>query len=138
MFSILSFDCVGRVFIYLLFWFCLKATWNQYDGVAYVYGDKSVFTKVLGYFSRDKTAEYRTKALLCFLPKWKGFLVNDQTEPMNATEALLKLQNVVTCLSKVGVEESGNHRQSQPTNFDVRKVICNFELRCVCVFSLCN
>ena len=104
--------------------FCLKATWNQYDGVAYVYGDKTMFSKVWDLFSRDKTVEYRTKALLCFLPKWKGFLVDESAEKMNATEALLKLQNVVTCLSSVWVEEKGCHRQNAPTNFDIRKVIC--------------
>lgn len=89
-----------------------------------MYGDKTVLSRFWEYFSRDKTAENRTKALLCFLPKWKGFVVNETTEKMNATDALSKLQNIVRCLSRVWVEEKGNHRQSQPTNFDVQKVIC--------------
>ncbi len=87
-------------------------------------GDKGMISMVVDWFSRDKTAEYRTKALLCFLPKWKGFLVNESAEEMDATEALLKLQNVVNSLSLVWTEEWGNHRQSRPPNFDVRKVIC--------------
>lgn len=103
--------------------FCLLATWNQFDGVTYVYGDKNVFSRVLDYFSKDKTVEYRTKALLCFLPKWKGFLVNEAAEEMDASEALLRLQNVVTSLTNVWVEESGYRRERNPTNFDVRKVI---------------
>ena len=100
----------------------LLATWNQFDGVAYVYGEKNVISRVLDYFSKDKTVEHRTKALLCFLPKWKGFLVNEAAEEMDATEALLKLQNVVTSLTKVWTEESGYYRERHPTNFDVRKV----------------
>lgn len=103
---------------------CITASWNQFDGVAYVYGDKSMFSRVWDYFTRDKTVEYRTKALLCFLPKWKGFFVNETAEKMNATEALLKLNNVVNCLSKVWIEEKNNHWQVQPSNFDVREVIC--------------
>lgn len=102
--------------------FFLTVTWNQYDGVAYVYGDQSVFDRFKGYFSRDKTVEYRTRALLCFLPKWEGFLVDDDTEKMNATKALVKLQNVVKCLSKVWTEENRNYREREPSNFDARKV----------------
>lgn len=89
-----------------------------------MYGDKNVFSRVLDYFSKDKTVEYRTKALLCFLPKWRGFLLNEAVEKMVATEALLKLQNVVICLTNVWIEESGYRRERHPTNFDVRKVIC--------------
>ncbi|KAL9988414.1 hypothetical protein ACROYT_G002852 [Oculina patagonica] len=97
------------------------ATWNQYDGVAYVF---YIFSKVSGFFVTNQVAaKDRSKALLSFLPKWSGFLVNESNEKMNATEALLKLRNVVRCLSKDWVEEKGNHRQSQPANFDVKKVI---------------
>lgn len=85
-----------------------------------MYGDKDIFSKVSGYFSE----KYRTKALLRFLPKWKGFFVNEPTEKMDATEALTKLQDVVTCLSRVSIEVKGDHLQCQPTNFDIRKVIC--------------
>jgi len=79
---------------------------------------------MLDFFSKDNTVEYRTKALLCFLPKWKGFFVNETAEKMDATEALVKLDNVVKCLSNVWIEEKKYHRQAQPINFDVRKVIC--------------
>ena len=44
-------------------------------------------------------------------------------ENIQATEALVELQNVVRCLSNVWIEESGNHRQKKPANFDVKKVI---------------
>lgn len=88
-----------------------------------MYGDKNVFSRAWDYLSKDKTVQYRAKALLCFLPKWKGFLVNEAAEEMVATEALLKLQNVVTCLTNVWIEESGYRRERHPTNFDVRKVI---------------
>ena len=108
----------------LKFCFCIPALWNQFDGVAYVYGDKSMFSRMLDFFSKDNTVEYRTKALLCFLPKWKGFFVNETAEKMDATEALVKLDNVVKCLSNVWIEEKKYHRQAQPINFDVRKVIC--------------
>ena len=80
---------------------------------------------VKSYFSRDKTAENRTKALLCFAPKWTGFFVNghEANENINATDALVKLQNVVSCLSNVWIEESGDHRKKQPASFDVKKVL---------------
>ena len=90
-----------------------------------MYGDKSMFSRMWDhYFSRDKTVEYRTRALLCFLPKWRGFLGNEAIENMKATEALVKLYNVVNCLSNVWIEEWGSHRNMQPINFDVGKVIC--------------
>ena len=88
-----------------------------------MYGDKNMFFRFLDYFSKDNTVEYRTKALLCFLPKWKGFFVNETAEEMYATEALVKLHNVVKCLSNVWIEEQRCHRQAQPINFDVREVI---------------
>ena len=88
-----------------------------------MYGDKNMLYSKWDYFPKDKMMEYRTKALLCFLPKWKGFLVNEEVEEMDATEALLKLQNVVTSLTNVWIEESGKRWERHPTNFDVRKVI---------------
>lgn len=89
---------------------------------------KGTLKSVRSYFSRDKTAEYRTRALICFLPKWEGFLVNGAAEQMNATEALVKLNNVMKCVSNVLIEESGNHRKSKPSNFDAEKVIFQFPL----------
>ena len=90
-----------------------------------MYGDKNMFSRAWDhYFSRNKTVDYRTRALLCFLPKWKGFLVNETTENMEATEALVELYNVVNCLSNVWIEEWGSHRKMQPFNFDIQKVFC--------------
>ena len=106
----------------MVFCFCIAALWNQFDGVAYVYADKNLFTRVWDYFTSDTTAQYRTNALLCFVPKWRGFLVNETTENMDATEAIVKLYHVVNCLSNVCVEEYGAQRKMQPINFDVRKV----------------
>lgn len=104
--------------------------------MAFVYIDPETFydrvkgtlKSVKSYFSKDKTAEYRARALICFLPKWEGFFVNETAEQMNATEALVKLNNVVECVSKVLTEESRNYRISKPTNFDVEKVIFQFPL----------
>ena len=92
-----------------------------------MYGDQSMLDKLKGYIFKDKTLENRTKALLCFLPKWRGFLVNEAAEKMNATKALVKLLNVVNCLSKVWIKESKFNypQQKQPINFDVRKVNCS-------------
>ena len=117
--------------------FYLLATWNQFDGVTYVYGDKNMLYRMWDYFPKDKMVEYRTKALLCFLPKWKGFLVNEEVEEMGATEALLKLQNVVTSLTNVWIEEYGYSQERRPTNFDVRKVIqCVGTIVLTCVSKL--
>ena len=108
----------------VVFCFCITALWNQFDGVAYVYVDKNFLSRMWDYFTGNKMVDYRTKALLCFLPKWRGFLVNETTENIKATEALVKLYNVVNCLSNVWVEEWGDRRIMKPINFDVRKVIC--------------
>jgi len=75
------------------------------------------------FFSKDKTADYRRKALLCFLPKWSGFLVNETTENMEATGAIVKLYNVVNCLSNVWIRDSSSYQRMQSINFDLRKVI---------------
>ncbi|XP_020630843.1 E3 ubiquitin-protein ligase rnf213-alpha-like isoform X2 [Orbicella faveolata] len=99
------------------------ASWNQFDGVAYVYGDKDMFSRMWPCLSKDKMVEYRVKALLCFLPKWSGFFVNETTENMDAKEAIVKLDNVVKCLHNVWIEERGRHRRRQPIDFDVQKAL---------------
>ena len=122
-----SFNVIPVITILYTDYVCLPVTWNQFDGVAYVKDDKHVLYRVWDYFSQDtvyKTVEYRTKALSCFFPKWKGFLVNETAEEMVATEALMELQHVVTCLTDVWIEESGYRRMKHPPNFDVREVIC--------------
>ena len=108
------------------------AVWNKYDGVAFLYVDsesivgkvKDTWKSVKSYFTKDKTAEYRTRALICFLPKWEGFVVTDEgAEQMNATVAIVKLRNVVQCVSNVWTEESGHCEKRKPSNFYVGKVI---------------
>ena len=84
---------------------------------------KGTWKSVKSYFAKDKTAEYRTRALICFLPKWEGFVVTDEgVEQMNATDAIVKLHNVAQCVSNVWTEESGSYRKRQPSNFDIGKV----------------
>ncbi|XP_022801884.1 E3 ubiquitin-protein ligase rnf213-alpha-like, partial [Stylophora pistillata] len=100
------------------------ATWNQFDGVTYVYGKMSMVSKVVDYFSgKDKTPEFRKKALLCFLPKWKGFRLDGTPVKMDATEAVKSLFHVVGCLSNVWAEESGNRRKGNLTDFNVPMVL---------------
>jgi len=82
-----------------------------------------MFSRMWPCLSKDKMVEYRVKALLCFLPKWSGFFVNETTENMDAKEAIVKLDNVVKCLHNVWIEERGRHRRRQPIDFDVQKVI---------------
>lgn len=52
-------------------------------------------------------AENRERALSMYLPKWNGFLVNEPVDKMTATEALVELDRVVSCLfTNVRVQES--------------------------------
>ena len=82
---------------------------------------------VKSYFGKDQKAEYRTRALIYFLPKWEGFIVADEgAEQMNATEAIVKLDNVVQCVFNVWTEQSGYYRKCQPGNFDLGKVFSPF------------
>ncbi|XP_022796392.1 E3 ubiquitin-protein ligase rnf213-alpha-like isoform X2 [Stylophora pistillata] len=91
-------------------------TWSQFDGVAFFH-DKNSYLKVI-----DKKDEYNTMALLYFLPKWKGFLVNDTAELMNATEALTRQDHVVECVSNVWLQEYPQPPRRKPTNLKVQKV----------------
>ncbi|XP_068734956.1 E3 ubiquitin-protein ligase rnf213-alpha-like isoform X2 [Montipora capricornis] len=115
------------------------ATWNQIDGVAYVSNDEGIFSWLWSSnsFSKYETLEYRTRALYFFLPKWEGFVVDGRTEKMDATEALSKLNNVVSCLSNVWTREKGNIKLRKPNNFHeskalidyfTRKMLANFEV----------
>lgn len=79
--------------------------------------------------SKD-TAENREKALLTYLPKWNGFLVNEPVDKMTATEALVELDRVVSCLiTDVRVQESYlkseiyiNPDKRRPTDFNIKTV----------------
>lgn len=83
----------------------------------------SYYNIIKGLFSTNKTAEYRKMAFIGSIPKWKGFsLVNEEIQQMTATDAIVKLENAMYCLSRVWVEESGNFFRKQPSQFDARKV----------------
>ena len=79
--------------------------------------------------SKD-TAENRETALLTYLPKWNGFLVNEPADKMTATEALVELDRVVSCLfTNVRVQESYlksdfyfNPDKRRPPDFSIKTV----------------
>ena len=85
---------------------------------------KRMLRQGVDYLPKDKKVEYCTMALLSFLPKWKGFLINEAAEAMDATEALTRLDHVVECLSNVWIEECGYYWKRQHTDFHVGKVYC--------------
>ena len=67
--------------------------------------------------------ENRRRALLTYLPKWKGFFVDEPGEEMTATDALVELDKVVSCLINVWVKESDLRPQKRkPADFDIQKV----------------
>lgn len=57
------------------------------------------------------------------MPKWKGFLANEAEEEMTATEAIVELNQVVSCVANVWVKESGVSTQKRkPPDFNIEKV----------------
>lgn len=103
----------------------LAAKWDQWDGVAYIYGERGWFGRVYDYLRSKETVENRTLALKTYLPKWKGFLVNEPAEKMTATEAIVKLDRVVSCLfANIWVKD--NHcsvpEKKKPPEFNVKAV----------------
>jgi len=100
------------------------AIWHQFDGVAYIHGDKRWWSRVYDYFRREATVENRTTALLTNLPKWKGFLVNEPGEDMTATEAIVELDKIVSCITNVWVKESDlPPEKKKPTDFNIETVL---------------
>lgn len=99
-----------------IFFFAVKL--NQFDVVAFFSDKKS-------YLAIDQNY---TKALHFYMPKWKGFLLNEATEPMDATEALTRLNMVVDCLSNVWVQEGLSQPRRKPTSFKSQKVDCYFSM----------
>lgn len=98
---------------------------HQYDGVAYIYGEKRWYERVYDYFRGGETAENRTTALLAYLPKWKGFLVNGGGDEMKATEAVVELNKVVNRLNIVWVKESDfPPEKKRPSDFNIHTVKC--------------
>ena len=71
--------------------------------------------------------ENRTAALLAYLPKWKGFLVSEAVEEMDATKALVELNKVVDGLTSSWVKESEFWAEKkQPAFFNIKTV--NFDI----------
>jgi len=102
------------------------AKWHQFDGVAYIQGDKSLLGKFYDYFRREETVENRTTALLTYLPKWKGFLVNEPGEDITATTAIVELDKVVSCLTNVWVKESDLRPENRkPADFNIQTVLAD-------------
>ena len=104
--------------------------------MTFLYSDtEGLFAKFKNYFSKDKTAEYRKRALLDSLPKWKGFgVVDEEMQQMTATEAIEEVEHVMNCSSRVLVEEYGRYSRKQPYQFDARKVNGSFHFVKDCFF----
>ena len=105
------------------FFYLLAAKWDQWDGVAYING--GWFGPLYDYLSSKETVENRSVALKTYLPKWRGFLVNEPTHKMTATDAIDKLDRVVSCLS-ADIWVKDNHRndpeRKEPPEFSVNAV----------------
>ncbi|KAJ7339374.1 hypothetical protein OS493_005768 [Desmophyllum pertusum] len=101
------------------------ATWHKFDGVTYIYGERRWLERVCDYFRSEETVENRTTALLAYLPKWKGFLVDGAGEEMTATDALLALDKVVHSMTNVWVKQRGYRPEEKApaSNFDICKVL---------------
>ena len=67
--------------------------------------------------------ENRSAAVLAYLPKWKGFLVGEALEEMDATKALAELDRVVDGLTYSWVMEGGLFLEKrQPAYFKINTV----------------
>lgn len=115
------------IYLKLTHLFRLKEKWHQFDGVSYIYGGKSWWERVKDQFRSSETVENRTTALLTFMPKWKGFLVgydDDVGEEKTATDALVQLDKVVSCMTNVWVMESNlqHPRCKKPPEFNIKTV----------------
>ena len=104
----------------------LKEKWIQFDGVSYIYDEKSWSKKLTRRLRSTETVENRKKSLQKFMPKWKGFLVDqdDVEEEMTAVEALEKLDKVVSCLTEVWVKEyrDASPKIKEPRDFNIKTV----------------
>ncbi|XP_022800357.1 E3 ubiquitin-protein ligase rnf213-alpha-like [Stylophora pistillata] len=99
-------------------------TWHQFDGVSYISSDKGWWDTVKGWFRSDETVANRTTALLAYIPNWKGFHVGNAGEEMKATEAIVKLDKVVDCMTNVWVKHSYSvPEKKRPTDFKAHTVL---------------
>ena len=91
--------------------------------MTYIYGEKSWWESLKDFFRSKETEENRTTALLAYLPKWKGFLVDGAGEEMKATDALVALDEVVNSMTNVWVKHCGRRpEKKKPSNFDISTV----------------
>lgn len=78
-----------------------------------------------GWFRSDETVANRTTALLAYIPNWKGFHVGDTGKEMEATEAIVKLDKVVDCMTNVWIKHSySNPGKERPSDFKALTVKC--------------
>ena len=117
--------CSGLEEFFCHYFRLLAGKWDQWDGVAYIYGERGWLGRVYDYLRSKETVENRTLALKTYLPKWKGFLVNEPAEKMTATDAIVKLDRVVSCLfANIWVKD--NHcsvpEKKKPPEFNVKAV----------------
>ena len=97
--------------------------WHQYDGVCYIYGERHWWEQLYDYFRSHETVENRTAAVLAYLPKWKGFLVGEAVEEMDATKAIVELDKVVDGLTNSWVKKSGcSAEMKKPVSFNIKTV----------------
>ena len=117
--------CSGLEEFFCHYFRLLAGKWDQWDGVAYIYGERGWFGRVYDYLRSKETVENRALALKTYLPKWKGFLVNESADKMTATDAIVKLDRVVSCLfANIWVKD--NHcsvpEKKKPPEFNVKAV----------------
>ena len=96
--------------------------------MAYIFGEKTWWKKVIdSVFGSIDTTGNRKLVLLTYLPKWKGFLVNEPGEEMTATDAIVQVNRVVSCLYEdVWVKDTHVLVQEKlkPAKFNI-KTVCN-------------
>ena len=57
------------------------------------------------------------------MPKWTGFLADEAGEEMTATDAIVELDKVVSCMTNVWVRERRMTPQKRkPPDFNIKKV----------------
>lgn len=78
---------------------------------------------IKGWFRSDETADNRATALFFFLPKWRGFVVDNTGKEMNATNAILEAAKVVNCMTNVFIKSSHSKAESKkPPGFNAHQV----------------
>ncbi|XP_048586969.1 E3 ubiquitin-protein ligase rnf213-alpha-like isoform X2 [Nematostella vectensis] len=102
-------------------------TWNQYDGVIYL--PKSILGTIKSYIFNDDHEKNKQCAALAFLPRWKGFVPdNEKHNVINITftEALRQIFQIQRCLSGMFVDLCGQTQWRIQYGFDLSKVLLGF------------